>query len=202
MTPCRCSVCTADRWGHRLIGFVAGLLLAHLLWSLILVSAASRSAVHPGAPVPSWADAGGRRTGAPHVADRPVRHGGERLKTRTMRPGGAPTPAGRTEMSERLIPMPAPSLGTLSDVVVEGIASTFGPGWDGWIAWPKGPGFRLHVCGPADCRDVTSNDAGPDLEMQRAPHNRIIDLDVRTFESVCGVPWTRGLCRVTVEPLP
>ena len=107
MTPCRCSVCQGDRWAHRLIGFVVGLLVAHLLWSLILVSAASRSAVHPGAPVPSWADAGGRRTGAPHVADRPVRHGGERLKTRTMRPGGAPSPAGRTETSERLIPMPA-----------------------------------------------------------------------------------------------
>lgn len=26
--PCRCPVCTADRWDHRLIGFVAGLLVA------------------------------------------------------------------------------------------------------------------------------------------------------------------------------
>jgi hypothetical protein len=33
--------------------------------------------------------------------------------------------------------------------------------------------------------------------MQRA--GRIIDLDVPTFERVCAVPWTRGLCRVTVE---
>jgi hypothetical protein len=34
--------------------------------------------------------------------------------------------------------------------------------------------------------------------MQR--RGRVADLDVATFELVCGVPWTVGLCRVTVTP--
>lgn len=83
--------------------------------------------------------------------------------------------------------------------VVRGIASTYGPGWDGWIAWPKGPGWRLRVCGPAACRTVVSTDAGPDKAMQRA--GRVIDLDVPTFEAIAGGSWTRGLVLVTVTVL-
>lgn len=83
---------------------------------------------------------------------------------------------------------------------IRGIASTYGDGWDGWIAWPKGPGWRLRVCGPAACRTVLSTDAGPDKAMQRA--GRIIDLDVPTFEAIAGGPWRRlGLVRVTVTVL-
>ena len=77
-----------------------------------------------------------------------------------------------------------------------GSASTYGPGWDGWIAWPGGPGWRLRVCGPGGCIVVVSTDAGPDLAMQRA--GRVVDLDVPTFELVAGADWTIGLTRVTV----
>jgi hypothetical protein len=82
---------------------------------------------------------------------------------------------------------------------VAGVASTYGPGWDGWIAWPSGPGWRLRVCGPAGCVVVVTTDAGPDLAMQRA--GRIVDLDVPSFELVAGVRWTIGLTRVTVTVL-
>lgn len=82
---------------------------------------------------------------------------------------------------------------------VRGIASTYGPGWDGWIAWPNGPGWRLRVCGPAACRTVVSTDAGPDKAMQRA--GRVIDLDIPTFEAIAGGSWRRGLVHVTVTVL-
>lgn len=82
---------------------------------------------------------------------------------------------------------------------VAGIASTYGPGWDGWIAWPSGPGWRLRVCGPGGCIVVVTTDAGPDLAMQRA--GRVVDLDVATFELVAGTDWTVGLTRVTVTVL-
>ena len=82
--------------------------------------------------------------------------------------------------------------------VQRGTASTYGPGYDGWLALPSGPGHRVRVCGAGGCIVRVSNDAGPSLAMQRL--GRIVDLDVADFETVCGVPWTRGLCRVTVTP--
>ena len=182
--PCRCSVCQADRWGHRLIGFVAGLLLAHLLWSLILVSAASRSAVHPGAPVPSWADAGGRRTGAPRLA-------AIRPRDVDSDERGIPSPAGRTETSERLNPTPAPRRGVASYV-----APSYGRRY---LALPGGPGLRVRVCGAAGCVVRVSTDAGPDLAMQRA--GRIVDLSWWDWQTVSGLSPARGLAPVTVEVL-
>jgi hypothetical protein len=97
-----------------------------------------------------------------------------------------------------------PRVGALTDDApvrrtVVGIASTYGPGWDGWIAWPAGPGWRLRVCGPGDCVTVVTTDAGPDLAMQRA--GRVVDLDVRTFERVAGAPWTIGLTKVILTVL-
>jgi hypothetical protein len=80
-----------------------------------------------------------------------------------------------------------------------GTASTYGPGWEGWIAWPDGPGWRLRVCGPGGCVVVVTTDAGPDLAMQRA--GRIVDLDVATFEHVAGASWTTGLTKVKVTVL-
>lgn len=85
-------------------------------------------------------------------------------------------------------------------MIVVGIASTYGPGFDGRLAWPRGPGFLLRICGPGGCREGTSNDSGPSLAMQRL--GRIVDLDVATFEAVCGGPWfVLGLCDVSVEVL-
>lgn len=80
-----------------------------------------------------------------------------------------------------------------------GIASTYGPGWKGWIAWPQGPGWMLRICGPADCVVVVTTDAGPDRAMQR--EGRIVDLDVATFERVAGASWTIGLTKVKVTVL-
>jgi hypothetical protein len=77
--------------------------------------------------------------------------------------------------------------------------TTYGPGWDGWIAWPDGPGWRLRVCGAGGCRTVTSNDAGPSLAGQRK--GRVIDVDVPTFEAVSGVRWTMGIAEVSVQVL-
>lgn len=99
-----------------------------------------------------------------------------------------PTPAATLERST---PPPAR--------VVRGIASTYGPGFDGYLALPEGRGIRVRICGPARCVIRTSNDAGPSRKMQRA--GRIVDLDVETFEAVSGASWRKGLVRVTVEYL-
>jgi hypothetical protein len=80
-----------------------------------------------------------------------------------------------------------------------GIASTYGPGFAGYLALPEGPGIRVRICGPAACAVRVSNDAGPSLAMQRK--GRIADLDVATFELVSGKSWRAGLVRVTVEYL-
>jgi hypothetical protein len=94
---------------------------------------------------------------------------------------------------------PSPTQRAASAPTVAGIASTYGPGWDGWIAWPSGPGWRLRICGPGGCIVVVTTDAGPDRAMQRA--GRVVDLDVRSFEVVAGVDWSIGLTRVTVTVL-
>jgi hypothetical protein len=109
--------------------------------------------------------------------------------------------------SARLVPKSAPVLRTAGDrkgspagppqASTTGIASTYGPGFDGYLALPSGPGHRVRICGSGGCVVAVSNDAGPSLAMQR--QGRIVDLDVATFEHVCGVPWTRGLCSVSVE---
>lgn len=68
-----------------------------------------------------------------------------------------------------------------------GKASTYGPGYAGFLALPEGPGILVEVCGPAGCIIRRSNDAGPNLAMQRA--GRIIDLNVSDFETICGCNW-------------
>lgn len=85
-------------------------------------------------------------------------------------------------------------------VVRQGLASTYGPRFsEHWVALPDGPGWRFRVCGAGGCRELVSTDAGPDRAMQR--QGRIVDLPVGAFEDVCGVPWTMGLCNVTVTIL-
>lgn len=113
----------------------------------------------------------------------------------------ATSTAGSSEVPPTSRPSPSRvSHETPTALVVRGKASTYGDGWDGWIAWPDGPGWRLEVCGAGGCETVVSNDAGPSLAMQR--EGRIIDLDVPTFESVCAARWrVVGLCPVTVTVL-
>lgn len=68
----------------------------------------------------------------------------------------------------------------------------------GYVAIPIGPGHRIRICGPADCVDVTSTDAGPNHKMLVA--GRIADLALRStageswWERICGVPKRFGLC--------
>lgn len=94
---------------------------------------------------------------------------------------------------------PGPSAAPAPTRVVRGIASTYGPGFAGYLALPEGRGIRVRVCGPAACVVRTSNDAGPALSAQRA--GRVVDLSVADFETVSGSGWRRGLVRVTVEYL-
>lgn len=88
--------------------------------------------------------------------------------------------------------------------VVSGTASTYGEGYDGYLALPEGRGVRVKVCSSASgsyrCVTRTSNDAGPSKGMQR--EGRVIDLDVPTFEYLCQCDWrVLGLMPVTVEYL-
>lgn len=79
-------------------------------------------------------------------------------------------------------------------LVADGIASTYGPGFDGLTAardWPRGSVLR--ICGMAACVTRTVNDYGPAKWT-----GRLLDLDVPTFELVSGMPWRMGLTAVTV----
>ena len=85
----------------------------------------------------------------------------------------------------------------LAATIVSGVASwmpeRFG---DDYLALPEGPGVTVTICA-ARCLTMTSNDAGPDKAMQRA--GRVADIGVVAWEHICGVPRSRGLCRVTVD---
>jgi len=65
-----------------------------------------------------------------------------------------------------------------------------------YLALPGGRGLHVRICA-AMCLHLVSNDAGPDLAMQR--EGRVADIGVLNWERICGVPRSRGLCRVTVE---
>ena len=78
-------------------------------------------------------------------------------------------------------------------VVRTGLASTYGPAYsEAWVAIPQGAGWRIRVCGAGGCRTLVTTDTGPTIP------DRIVDLPVGAFEAICGVPWTRGLCRVSL----
>lgn len=61
-----------------------------------------------------------------------------------------------------------------------------------YLAIPEGRGWIVEVCGPLDCLERVSTDAGPELWLQRA--GRIGDLSSVDFRVVCG-PTSVGLCR-------
>jgi len=65
-----------------------------------------------------------------------------------------------------------------------------------YLALPGGPGIRVTICG-ARCLTMTSTDAGPSKAMQRL--GRVADIGVRSWEYICGVPRSVGLCPVTVQ---
>ena len=78
-------------------------------------------------------------------------------------------------------------------LVRTGLASTYGPAYsEAWVAIPQGAGWRIRVCGAGGCRTLVTTDTGPTIP------GRIVDLPVGAFESVCGAPWTRGLCPVSL----
>lgn len=81
----------------------------------------------------------------------------------------------------------------------EGIATTYGPGWSPRLnALPHGPGWRFRVCGKR-CMTLVSTDAGPDRAAQR--RGRIVDLALKNWLYVCRLPYSRGVCPVTVRIL-
>jgi hypothetical protein len=91
-----------------------------------------------------------------------------------------------------------------SNRFVVGTASTYGPGYNGFLALPEGKGIRVRICSTASgikrCLIRVSNDAGPSKAMQR--RGRVADLDVPTFDFLCKCSWrTKGLIHVTVEYL-
>ena len=75
----------------------------------------------------------------------------------------------------------------------EGVISHMGLGFaDDYLALPIGRGVTVELCGPAACRVMTSNDVGPN---QSVHPDRIADVGVGTFVTICGVPASAGLCR-------
>ena len=82
-------------------------------------------------------------------------------------------------------------------VVVSGVASWMPEKYgDDYLALPQGPGHTVTICGKR-CVTMTSNDAGPDKAMQRK--GRVADIGVRTWEYICGLPRSAGLCPVTIS---
>jgi hypothetical protein len=79
-----------------------------------------------------------------------------------------------------------------------GIASTYGPGYDYYVALPEGSGIRVEVCGPAGCIIRVSNDCGPSLSMQKI--GRVIDLNLSDFEAIGG-SYVLGLVSVRLRYL-
>jgi hypothetical protein len=92
--------------------------------------------------------------------------------------------------------------GTDAVRTVRGTASHVGYGYGRhYLALPSHkwgkPGITVTICGAGGCITRTSTDAGPSLAMQRA--GRVADLNAWDFETVCGLPPSRGLCAVTVR---
>ena len=105
-----------------------------------------------------------------------------------------PTPKPAPKPTPKIAPKPVPP--SIYYKVKYGIASTYGPGYAGLFALPEGRGIKVEVCGPGGCIIRCSNDAGPDLAMQRA--GRIIDLNLADFEAIGG-SLMAGLINVRVR---
>lgn len=124
------------------------------------------------------------------AADEPTPNG-IRVADEDFQPWPGPT--------EVVVPVPVPTVraavATSPLFGTTGTVSTYGPGYDGLLALPLpwGRGWAVRICGPGGCVSGVSNDTGPVRSL-----GRIADLDVATFERVCGMPWMAGLCTATV----
>lgn len=97
-------------------------------------------------------------------------------------------------------PTLAQTLGPIEQVhpVLVGIASTYGPGYDGLLAVPirSWRGSRVRVCWEGNCVTGRVNDLGPTVK------GRVVDLDLKRFEKLCKCSWRVGLLNnVTVTLL-
>lgn len=96
-------------------------------------------------------------------------------------------------------PSPTPAPTEKVEPVLVGIASTYGPGFAGLTAVPVRAwrGKRVRVCYQDKCIVRRVNDLGPD---QRVFPDRVIDLDMNSFEELAGGSWRIGLLHnVTVS---
>lgn len=175
------------------LAWIVGAVLAALLIAHLARDAAPRSAPDPTAPQPGASVATGS-VGAP--AQVQVGASGPRPSgAPTSEPGAIERPGqGETSRGSSIVGAPAdtriagrldPAIGREGDIAHSGSRTPY-------VAIPLGPGIRIRVCGPADCLEVTSTDAGPNHDMLVA--GRIMDLDIGRWEQVCGVPATFGLC--------
>lgn len=189
----RLALALAAGWLLLVGALVAAGLVLHLLLPDPAAASASRPAPASSSPsgesAPSVAPLG--RTGTPRDSGLvPAAVTGD------DRPAGAPAPSAAAS------PQPAPTVGApVTGRIVRGVASHYGRAYGAhWLALPEGPGVRVRVTGPGGSVVRTSNDAGPDLAMQRA--GRVVDLSWADFRAICGCTVDVGLIRVTVEYLP
>lgn len=110
-------------------------------------------------------------------------------------PSATPVPV----VSAASSPSPTPDPGPTERVtpVLVGTASTYGPGFDGLTAVPKREwrGKHVEICYADRCVVRVVNDLGPD---QRVFPDRVVDLDVPTFEYLAQGSWRVGLLYDTV----
>jgi len=188
--------------------WLSGLVLAAILWLLVaagfIAGRATAIAPHPWTPLPSSAftPVATPRTSALATpaapATFPIGAPIWSRASRTREPmSGAPHGTTRKLDAREQPGSQSESFGA-PPLVSVGIASNMGPAWPpDYLALPEGRGWRVRLCGASGCATMTSTDAGPDRAMQRL--GRVADLSVETFSAICGVPWTRGLCEVTVQ---
>jgi hypothetical protein len=132
------------------------------------------------------------QTGAPRVPGDPILG----LQREAARPEVLAQPTAKPLAATKQRAQPAQ--GARSGVASY-MAASYGADY---LALPAGPGIRARICGAGGCVTMTSTDAGPDRAMQRAPYYRVADLSLVAWLRVCGLPASRGLCRVAVTVLP
>jgi hypothetical protein len=153
-------------------GAVIGAIFASLVWA----SVTRGSGPAPAAPEPSFVPVPSMEESAALTVPSapPV------LATPTSRPTPTLTPVGP---------------------VTRGTASFMAPKYGRYyLALPQGPGHRVRICSRYACLERASNDAGPDLAMQRA--GRIADVSYWDFHELCRCsPYQVGLIEVSVRSI-